>query len=113
MIPSIPFLAEGGIVTGPTLAMIGEGANDEAVIPRPKGMRDGMLGGGGGATEVRIVLEGDDDLVRLFRRGIADRGGDRSEAHTSDLNSLMSISNAVFRLDKTKIRFACAFRARY
>src|SRR3546814_4314560 len=63
----------GGIVTGPTLAMIGEGANDEAVIPLPKGMRDGMLGGGGGATEVRIVLEGDDDLVRLFRRGIADR----------------------------------------
>src|SRR3546814_16166345 len=75
MIPSIPFLAEGGIVTGPTLAMIGEGANDEAVIPLPKGMRDGMLGGGGGATEVRIVLEGDADLVRLFRRGIADRGG--------------------------------------
>src|SRR3546814_18314393 len=75
MIPSIPFLAEGGIVTGPTLAMIGEGANDEAVIQLPKGMRDGMLGGGGGATEVRIVLEGDDDLVRMFRRGIADRGG--------------------------------------
>lgn len=74
-VPNIPFLAQGGIVTGPTLAMIGEGANDEAVIPLPKGMRDGLLGGGGGATEVRIVLEGDEDLVRLFRRGIADRGG--------------------------------------
>jgi phage-related protein len=73
-IPSIPYLAQGGIVTGPTLAMIGEGVNDEAVIPLPRGMRDGLLGGGG-ATEVRIVLEGDEDLVRLFRRGIADRGG--------------------------------------
>lgn len=75
-IPNIPYLAQGGIVTGPTLAMIGEGVNDEAVIPLPKGMRDGLLGGAGGVSEIRIVLEGDEDLVRLFRRGIADRGGD-------------------------------------
>ena len=27
------YLAEGGIVTSPTVAMIGEGKNDEAVIP--------------------------------------------------------------------------------
>lgn len=32
----IPFLAEGGIVTGPTLAMIGEGGESEAVIPLSK-----------------------------------------------------------------------------
>lgn len=31
--PNIPHLAKGGIVTGPTLALIGEGAHDEAVIP--------------------------------------------------------------------------------
>ncbi|MBD0838779.1 phage tail tape measure protein [Streptomyces sp. TRM68416] len=31
--PDIPFLAEGGIVTRPTLAMIGEGGEDEAVMP--------------------------------------------------------------------------------
>lgn len=74
-IPSIPMLADGGIVTGPTLAMIGEGANEEAVIPLPKGMRDGLLGAGGGAAEVIIHLDGDEDLVRLFRRAIDDRGG--------------------------------------
>ena len=31
--PDIPYLADGGITTGPTLAMIGEGSEDEAVIP--------------------------------------------------------------------------------
>jgi CII-binding regulator of phage lambda lysogenization HflD len=34
--PNIPFLAEGGIVTSPTLAMIGEGREDEAVMPLSK-----------------------------------------------------------------------------
>ena len=33
MLMSIPFLADGGVVTKPTLAMIGEGGQNEAVIP--------------------------------------------------------------------------------
>ena len=40
-VPDIPMLAEGGIVTGPTLAMIGE-AGPEAVIPLSKA---GTMGG--------------------------------------------------------------------
>lgn len=36
MLPSIPYLAEGGITTGPTLAMIGEGAEQETVLPLSK-----------------------------------------------------------------------------
>jgi TP901 family phage tail tape measure protein len=39
--PDIPYLAEGGVTTGPTLAMIGEGAEQEAVLPLSK--LDGML----------------------------------------------------------------------
>ncbi|MGW0545302.1 phage tail tape measure protein [Streptomyces griseoincarnatus] len=31
--PDIPYLADGGITTGPTLAMIGEGPEDEVVLP--------------------------------------------------------------------------------
>jgi hypothetical protein len=34
--PNIPFLAEGGIVSGPTLAVLGEGREDEAVMPLSK-----------------------------------------------------------------------------
>lgn len=39
-IPKIPTLARGAIATGPTLAMVGEGAGAEAVIPLPPGVRD-------------------------------------------------------------------------
>lgn len=35
-IPRIPMLAEGGIITRPTLAMVGEGGESEAVIPLSK-----------------------------------------------------------------------------
>jgi hypothetical protein len=69
-IPYIPFLADGGIVDSATLAVIGE-QGPEAVVPLNKG-----LPGLGGTQEVVIRLEGDEDLVRLFRRGIKDRGGD-------------------------------------
>lgn len=40
-VPQIPKLATGGIATGPTLAMIGEGSESEAVIPLSK--LDAML----------------------------------------------------------------------
>lgn len=44
-VPSIPYLAKGGIVTGPTLAMIGEGGNDEVVAPLPRGWQSNGFGG--------------------------------------------------------------------
>jgi hypothetical protein len=41
---SLPHFAQGGIVTGPTLAMVGEGGEPEAIIPFSKmgGMRGGI-----------------------------------------------------------------------
>jgi len=39
-LPKIPMLASGGLVSAPTLAMIGEGARPEAVVPLPPGVRD-------------------------------------------------------------------------
>jgi len=41
-------LASGGIVTGPTLAMVGEGGESEAVMPLSK--LESMMGGEGGAS---------------------------------------------------------------
>lgn len=50
-IPSIPLLAEGGIATGATLAMVGEGQEPEAILPLSKlaGMLEGQSGGAGGS----------------------------------------------------------------
>jgi hypothetical protein len=48
-VPNIPMLAAGGIVTSPTLAMIGEGNGPEAVIPLSR-MGEFGIGGGGGVT---------------------------------------------------------------
>lgn len=47
-------MAKGGIVKGPTMALIGEGRDDEAVIP----LNDRVLSkiGGGGRGDVRVVV---------------------------------------------------------
>ena len=57
--PNIPMLAEGGVVTGPTLAMIGEGAQSEAVIPLDRLHEFG----GGGKVEVVGRISGADILL--------------------------------------------------
>jgi hypothetical protein len=66
-VPNIPMLAEGGIVTGPTLAMIGE-RGPEAVVPL-----DRYRGGGG---DIYVTVQGADpnavvDALRtyMFRNG--------------------------------------------
>jgi hypothetical protein len=71
-VPNIPMLAQGGIVTSPTLAMIGEGAGPEAVIPLSR-MNEFGMGGGGNVT---IHVNGGDpqavvDALRtyMFRNG--------------------------------------------
>ena len=55
-LPNLPYLAQGGIVTGPTLAMIGE-AGPEMVLP---------LGQGGAPIEVRVFI-GDQELRGMVR----------------------------------------------
>lgn len=67
-LPSIPRLAQGGIVTKPTLAMIGEGGESEAVVPLSKANKMGF-GGGGMSLHIHIdnsVITKQDQVVELI-----------------------------------------------
>ena len=68
----IPALADGGIVTSPTLAMIGEGRGPEAVIPLSK---LGSMGFGGGANITVNVNGGDpNSIVRALQQYVRQSG---------------------------------------
>lgn len=74
-IPEIPQLAEGGIATKPTMAMIGEGGESEAVLPLSK--LKSMLGGGAGGANVSVnfapvinVSGGSGDAYNAVKRGL-------------------------------------------
>lgn len=75
-IPEIPKLADGGIVNGPTLAMIGE-AGSEAVIPLSKGRQNGIGLGGGVSVYVsgNYILDerSAEDLADVVGRSISDK----------------------------------------
>jgi hypothetical protein len=64
---NIPGLAEGGIVTRPTLAMIGEGGQSEAVIPLDK---LGKMGGGNITVNVTGGLATSADIGRAVVNAI-------------------------------------------
>jgi len=54
-------LASGGVVNKPTMAMIGEGGRNEAVVPLPDGKSIPVIGGGGGDHfEININAPGAD-----------------------------------------------------
>lgn len=70
----IPALARGGIATRPTLAVVGDGPTDEAIIPL-----DGRHGMGG--SQVTLVIEANDSevsqfLATMLRKYVRVRGGD-------------------------------------
>ena len=81
-LPKIPKLAEGGIVTGPTLAMIGDNpSGKEAVVPLEKAGEMGFGGGGGGGMTVNINVGGVTD--RTDKKQLAREIGDLIRAEMS------------------------------
>ena len=71
---AMPHMASGGIATGPTVAMIGEGRESEAVLPLSK--LDGMLSNrGGGSVSVNFspminITGGTNDAYAQVKRGL-------------------------------------------
>jgi len=70
----IPKMAAGGIATGATLAMIGEGNESEAILPLSKlgnmmrgSFNAGAMGGGNGSGLGQFVLRGQDLLLSVNR----------------------------------------------
>lgn len=53
-LPTIPMLAKGGIATKPTLAMVGEGKEHEAILPLSK--LQGLLNGGSLASMMKSLI---------------------------------------------------------
>lgn len=68
-LPPIPELKNGGITTGPTLALIGE-AGPEAVVPLSRANEFGLGSGGGNGPTVNITVTSADPLevVRALQR---------------------------------------------
>lgn len=95
-VPSIPMLATGGVVTKPTLAMVGEGAEHEAVLPLSKLNRmleTAAAGGGGDGLTVNgplVSLPGavldSSDRVKELSQAIYSRA-DRSKRARGRSNS--------------------------
>lgn len=73
-IPHIPYLAEGGVTTGPTMAMIGEGREQEAVLPLSR--LQGLLNTAGGTQRVVFEFEGaEDGFITWFQDVTRRKGG--------------------------------------
>jgi len=70
----IPAMASGGVATGPTLAMIGEGSESEAVLPLSKlgnimqsSFNAGSMNGNGMGQNGQFVLRGQDLVLAMQR----------------------------------------------
>ena len=81
---SIPKLADGGITTGPALAMIGEGRYQEAVVPLNKKAFEkiGLTGSGnGGGNSINLHINAIDGAS--FKKWLTNGGGKLIEKHLS------------------------------
>lgn len=74
----IPYMAEGGTVLAPGLAMVGERGPELLHLPQGASVQPlngGGIAGAGGKLTVELV-GGDEEMLNLFRKMIRVRGGD-------------------------------------
>jgi hypothetical protein len=77
----IPEMADGGIVTAPTLAIVGE-AGPEAIVPLS---RDMDMGGGTIVVNVQGSVVSENDLIETIRRGLVNAQRNGSQLVYSNL----------------------------
>lgn len=53
----MPHMAKGGVVTGPTAALIGEGLYDEAVLPLKPALLEKLFGGGNDNRQTVVATQ--------------------------------------------------------
>ena len=74
----VPHLARGGVVTKPTLAMVGEGGQAEAVVPLDRANEMGFGGGGGNQIHFHFpnaVIGSADHIVRAVNEAFRQTSG--------------------------------------
>lgn len=85
----LSFLANGGLTTGPSLAVIGEGKHDEAVLPLSqavfKKLGDGIAQSGGGQTVVSPTFQISALDGKSFEYWLANGGGKRIRKYLGGL----------------------------
>src|SRR3546814_9905637 len=93
------FLSADGVVSFPSAddQIDFEGEFGVIIGPLPMGASTEQCAGA-----IRLITQINDWSLRLYSREEAMRGFGRSEEHTSELQSLMRISYAVFCLKKKK-----------
>ena len=83
--PNIPYLAQGGLVTGPTLAMIGEGNRSEAVLPLGDPRVDSLL------------------ASALSRAGVSNRGDAESNGETINATGMNGDNYFVVKIGEREL----------
>jgi phage-related protein len=83
--PNIPYLAQGGLVTGPTLAMIGEGNRSEAVLPLGDPRVDSLL------------------ASALSRAGVSNRGDAESGGETINATGMSGDNYFVVKIGEREL----------
>jgi phage-related protein len=93
--PSIPSFAEGGVVSGPTLAVVGEGGEPEYIVPQSKATKfaNNWLSGVRGAAAIPKFAEG--GMVVPGNAQVSIQTGPVTQMDGTNFVTTQDLSNAV------------------
>ena len=86
---SIPAFANGGMVTGPTMGLVGEGRYNEAIVPLPDGKSIPVQLAGGGSSSPTVIVN-------------VDAKGSQVEGNEQNANQLGRVISAAVQTELIK-----------